>query len=158
MGSEPRFGDQLADFGLEEGYSRWLTVLSSLEGAPMAPVQVEMHNGEPADAVLQRTLEEFNGKMVLSDCEGTILTTNGRFLAPKVVCFRPFITPKTPCLGLSRHLPRPYPARFSAGEGLSLMRMELEGGLPAKRWVTGGEQAKGDCAHHAPAPRRHPTV
>jgi hypothetical protein len=30
-------------------------------------------------------------------------------------------------------------------------------GLSVKYWVTGGEWAKGDCDHHAPAPRRHPT-
>ena len=57
MGSEPRFGDQVADFGLEEGYSRWLTALSSPEGAPMALVQAEMHNGEPAIPVLEPDLK-----------------------------------------------------------------------------------------------------
>ena len=53
----------------------------------MALVQAEMHNGEPTNAVLQRTLVEFNGKVVPPDCKGAIVTTNRRFLAPKVVCF-----------------------------------------------------------------------
>jgi hypothetical protein len=74
VGSEPRFGDQVADFDLEEGHSRWLTTLLLPEVAPIALVQAEGHNKEPAGAVLQRTLVEFNGKMVPPNRKGTIMS------------------------------------------------------------------------------------
>ena len=56
-----------------------------------------------------------------------------------------------------------YPPRFAGGRSTlrltracppPVKRGKLEGGV---RWVTDGERAKGDCARHAPALRRHPT-
>jgi hypothetical protein len=48
-----------------------------------------------------------------------------------------------------------------APSGISSRCLVTWGGLPkglsVRRWVTGGEWAKGDCTHHTPVSRRHLT-